>query len=145
MSLARVLAEVAREREAQDVRWGEQNHPDGTGPDWAMMGVRAPELAAMIRSQLEANLKPRFQVTPRAGEPFESLGGASLEVLREFGGHEIEQLPPIGATWLLIALEEVFEALAESDPAKLRAELVQSAAVHVAWIEAIDRRSVVTR
>lgn len=47
-----------------------------------------------------------------------------------------------GATnWRSIALEEVAEAFAEADPAKLRAELVQCAAVFVAWIEAIDRRS----
>jgi hypothetical protein len=39
-----------------------------------------------------------------------------------------------------IALEEVFEALVETDPAKLRDELLQVAAVAVAWVEAIDRR-----
>jgi hypothetical protein len=43
--------------------------------------------------------------------------------------------------WDLILLEEVYEALAESDPALLRAELVQVAAVAAAWIEAIDRRA----
>jgi hypothetical protein len=37
-------------------------------------------------------------------------------------------------------MEEVREAMAESDPAKLRVELVQVAAVSVAWIEALDRR-----
>lgn len=42
--------------------------------------------------------------------------------------------------WTGILLEEVYEALAEEDTAKLREELVQSAAVIVAWIEAIDRR-----
>lgn len=40
-----------------------------------------------------------------------------------------------------ILTEEVAEAYAESDPAKLRAELVQVAAVAVQWIEAIDRRT----
>lgn len=35
--------------------------------------------------------------------------------------------------------EEVSEAFAEQDPALLRAELVQVAAVAVAWIEKIDR------
>lgn len=40
-----------------------------------------------------------------------------------------------------VFLEEVYEALAESDPVKLRAELVQAVAVGVKWIEAIDRRS----
>lgn len=43
-------------------------------------------------------------------------------------------------TWRDILLEEVYEALAESDPVKLRNELVQSAAVLVAWIEDIDAR-----
>lgn len=46
-----------------------------------------------------------------------------------------------GASWTDILLEETFEALAESDPKKLRAELVQVAAVAMAWVEAIDRRS----
>lgn len=44
-------------------------------------------------------------------------------------------------SFALILLEEVSEALAESDDAALRAELVQAAAVCVKWIEAIDRRS----
>jgi hypothetical protein len=43
-------------------------------------------------------------------------------------------------TWRSILFEEVAEAFAETDPAKLRAELVQVAAVSAAWIEAIDRR-----
>ena len=38
-----------------------------------------------------------------------------------------------------ILLEEVYEALAEADPAKRRAELLQVAAVAVVAIEAIDR------
>lgn len=45
-----------------------------------------------------------------------------------------------GATWAGILLEEVFEALAEDDIAMLRAELIQSAAVAVAWIEDLDSR-----
>lgn len=40
-----------------------------------------------------------------------------------------------------ILREEVFEAAAETDAAKLRAELVQVAAVAVQWIEALDRRA----
>jgi hypothetical protein len=46
--------------------------------------------------------------------------------------------------WRDILTEEVHEAYAELDPVKLRAELIQVAAVAVAWIEAIDRRSVIT-
>lgn len=44
-------------------------------------------------------------------------------------------------TWALILREEFYEAMAESDPVKLREELVQVAAVATAWIEAIDRRA----
>lgn len=44
-------------------------------------------------------------------------------------------------TWSLILLEEVLEALVERDAKKLRAELVQVAAVAVQWAEAIDRRT----
>lgn len=47
--------------------------------------------------------------------------------------------------WLHIMREEVAEAFAESDPAKLRAELLQVAAVAAAWIEAIDRRPATAR
>jgi hypothetical protein len=42
--------------------------------------------------------------------------------------------------WRDILTEEIYEAYAEDDPQALRAELVQVAAVAVAWIEAIDRR-----
>jgi hypothetical protein len=42
--------------------------------------------------------------------------------------------------WTGILLEEVYEAVAESDPAKIRAELVQVAAVCAAWVADIDSR-----
>ncbi|MBG0830546.1 hypothetical protein HS041_22550 [Planomonospora sp. ID67723] len=42
--------------------------------------------------------------------------------------------------WDGILLEEVYEALTETDPAKLREELIQVAAVCCTWIEALDRR-----
>jgi hypothetical protein len=40
--------------------------------------------------------------------------------------------------WIDILLEEVFEAAAESDPARLRIELVQVAATAVKWVEILD-------
>lgn len=43
-------------------------------------------------------------------------------------------------TWRHILQEEVFEALAEGDPAKLRVELLQVAAVALRWVDAIDER-----
>lgn len=50
-----------------------------------------------------------------------------------FAGHK--------GAWDDILVEEVAEALAESDPTLLRAELIQIAAVAVAWAEAIDRKA----
>lgn len=43
-------------------------------------------------------------------------------------------------TWEDIAVEELLEALEASSEAERREELVQLAAVCVAWIECIDRR-----
>lgn len=44
-------------------------------------------------------------------------------------------------TWSDVLAEEVAEVNAERDPARLRAELIQVAAVAVAWAAAIDRRT----
>lgn len=100
------LAEVALEREAQDRKWGEQNHPDGTGPNLLMPN-----------------------------------GGITADLYREAMRDRCDQMHRFGAgTWEHILTEEYAEALAESDPDKLRTELLQLAAVAVAWAECIDRR-----
>ncbi len=99
MSTARVLAEVTRERRAQDEKWGESNHPDGTG---------GADRRAMAAAHLDL-----------CASAFAAGSG----------------------TWRHILAEEFTEALAQDNPARLRVELVQVAAVAVAWIEAIDRRS----
>jgi hypothetical protein len=96
--LNRVERAVRDEREAQDAKWGEQNHPDGTER-------RRLRVAGASRS--------RCQRLAREGR----------------------------VTWRHILDEEVQEALAEEDPAKLRTELIQVAAVAQAWAEAIDRRN----
>lgn len=99
-----VMSEIAAERTRQDQKWGEQNHPNGTGPQhvWVFTG------------------------------PAEHVATAT----RDEANHQAQQGK---LTWLDIQLEELAEAFAEDNPAKLRAELVQVAAVAVAWIEAIDR------
>lgn len=52
-----------------------------------------------------------------------------------------EDLKSVGElSFLEILYEEVMEAFAETDPKKLRDELIQVAAVAVCWIESIDRR-----
>jgi hypothetical protein len=96
--IAATLREVAVERVRQNARWGEQNHPDGTG------GEREIHRALAAKADCDA-------------------------AFRHGGG-----------TWRYILAEEVAEAFAESDPAALRAELLQIAAVAAAWVEAIDRR-----
>jgi malonyl CoA-acyl carrier protein transacylase len=94
----RILGEIAEERQRQNERWGEQNHPDGTGT------AMHQELVKHARAAVAKHV--------------------------DFGM----------LSWQDILLEEVAEAFAETDPALLRAELVQVAAVATAWIEAIDRR-----
>jgi type IV pilus biogenesis protein CpaD/CtpE len=98
--LTAVEREIRDERDRQDAKWGEQNHPDGTGPD----GNRQ----------------------------------AMADMAREL----CQRLAAIGVvTFYHILLEEVYEAMAEEDPARLRAELIQVAAVAAQWVEAIDRRT----
>lgn len=93
---SRVLMEVSRERVQQDSQWGEQDHPNGTGPHFAFVAEEMRKSCANAFSR--------------------GVG-----------------------TWMDILTEEFYEALAEEDPEALRAELIQVAAVAVAWVEAIDR------
>ena len=44
-------------------------------------------------------------------------------------------------TWFHILREEFWEAMSETDDKRLRAELIQVAAVATAWVEAIDRKA----
>jgi predicted house-cleaning noncanonical NTP pyrophosphatase (MazG superfamily)/8-oxo-dGTP pyrophosphatase MutT (NUDIX family) len=44
-------------------------------------------------------------------------------------------------TWRHVLAEEFYEALAEDAPQRLRAELIQTAAVAVQWVQSLDRRS----
>lgn len=105
----KVLKEVAEERGRQDARWGEQNHHDGTGPLTLFLGARVPE------EHTYADIRER---------------ATEMTDWRTKSGM---------VSYADILLEEVFEAMAESDQDRLREELVQVAAVTVAWIEKIDR------
>lgn len=99
MSTSTVVGEVIAERIRQDEKWGEQNHPDGTGN---ALQRRAAEDSRYVCQR-------NFQ----RGE----------------------------GTWHDILLEEVAEAFAESDKSKLRDELIQVAAVAVAWVEKLEREA----
>lgn len=107
------MALVTRELARQDAKWGEQNHADGTGP-----GTRP------LR---------RLAVNPDLRSAVELANAAKRRCDAE---HDTGR-----GTWVSILLEEVFEACAEDDPARLRAELVQVAAVALQWADAIDRRT----
>lgn len=104
-----VLAEVAKERERQQILWGEQNHHDGTGPNALFLGARVPE------EHTYADIRKRAT----------NITDWNTSAMR--------------LSYADIFVEEVFEALAESDQDKLREELIQCAAVAVAWVEKIDR------
>ncbi|MDR2896009.1 MAG: hypothetical protein LBV30_05105 [Propionibacteriaceae bacterium] len=110
----RVLAEVDDERDRQHSRWGDQSQlPDGTGPD---------ELH-------------------HVSYPCDESVGWTYHDWRGDRQSEAEYLAARGTlTFAAILQEEVAEALAESDPGRLRAELIQVAAVAVQWVEAIDTR-----
>lgn len=98
VSKLEILLDVSKERQRQDKKWGEQNHPDGTGRP----GSR--ELSDSYRVVCDSNT-------------------------------------PDKDNWQDILAEEVFEAFAETDPKELRKELIEVAAVAVAWVAAIDRRA----
>jgi hypothetical protein len=107
-----IAVEVLGERHRQDERWGEQNHPDGTGPAVIVSGL--PALAGVAR----------------------------LDNLRTWATADCDRAAAHGCvTWTHILLEEVLEALAEDDPGRLRAELIQVSAVAQQWVSAIDRRA----
>lgn len=110
---AEVVQEVARSTE----KHGDQRDlPMGTGP-----GEFPLELAsgAPVDDSVAADeLADIFTVDTKAHS-------------RNEGGDDT-------CTWWLILREEVFEAAAEDDPEKLRAEMVQVAAVALKIIDAID-------
>lgn len=110
-----VLQEVLAERERQDAKWGEQNHPDGTHPGHVQLLING------MQAQREAT--------------------NGLATLGEYARNLTNALAAVGKlTYSEILWEEVCEAMEEGDPKCLREELVQVAAVAVAWVESIDRR-----
>ncbi|BCX42740.1 MULTISPECIES: hypothetical protein [Stenotrophomonas] len=111
-----VLAEVAQERARQEAKWGQQNHVDWT-PTSA-----ATDLAGAWPAG--------------AGDHFKFITDYKAKGAE---GHRLGYFD--------ILMEEVAEAHDEArdgNAKATRAELVQVAAVAVAWIECIDRRLALT-
>jgi hypothetical protein len=110
--LIAAVAELVLERARQDAKWGEQNPPN-----------LSPELSGLSTSAVASDM----------GIPSAHSARQSVENLAE--------RKALG--YADIALEEFCEAIeaaAEGDDAHLREELIQTAAVLVAWVECIDRR-----
>lgn len=72
----------------------------------------------------------------------DGTGGFGLRSEADLARRHCDLMAKMGhVTYRHILAEEVAEALAEADKAKLRAELVQVAAVAVQWIEKLDREA----
>ena len=113
-----VVIELAEERTRQTAKHGDQSHlPDGSGATlWMSMDDDYIRRHGIRRDNLAAWAKSRTDAASQ------SQGDGSI-------------------TFEHILTEEWAEAIAESDPDALRAELVQVAAVAVQWIEALDLRA----
>jgi hypothetical protein len=112
-----VLGEIAAERDRHAA-----NHPDGTGQGASMLGMPMAAIAKQLRAVNEDLQTAGSQVWWTRVSEAELRAGS-------------------GPRWLPILLEAAFQAGAESDPARLRAELLHVAGVTAAWIDALDRRT----
>lgn len=108
-----VMAALEAERARQDKKWGEQNHPDLSV---TLNGFSAESVFLAMGVPSAKKAKARVD---------------ALAALRLLGYADIA----------LEEFAEAIEAAALGDTAALRTELVQTAAVLVAWIETIDRRN----
>lgn len=116
MSRLDVLAEVNAERDRQEKKWGEQNHPDFDRALLERRGGCTPE-----RMAEEYDL------------PTEAQAKRACEAAFKHGD----------GTYAHILVEEVAEVVGTCNDgkSKLRAELIQVAAVAVAWVEKLDREA----
>lgn len=108
----RILAEVHLERLRQDAKWGVQSHST------YFPGMDTASAEGYLH---KANL-------------LKNINDLTVDELNRRGYSKDQN-----CTWDTILREEVYEALAETDPKKRRVELVQVCAVAVAMIEQIDR------
>lgn len=117
-SLSEIVAEVVAEVWSSAAWHGDQSGlPLGTGPDLILTDLPSYTRAARA-DHLAAWAKARCRAAS----------------INEGGDGSI--------TWEHILTEEFFEALAEDDPAALRGELVQLAAVAVKAVQALDHQAV---
>lgn len=109
---AHLFRDICNERVRQIEKWGDTSHPS---TPWDVAGIE-PNMVLVekqIAEQFERAAKEDCAANFKAGR----------------------------GTWWHLAHEELAEALAARDEKHRRAELVQLAAVVVAWIEDIDRKA----
>lgn len=94
-----------------------------------------------VKVLLEVQIE-RYKQNKKWGEQHHPDGtSAAFQDLADIAKERTEAAAKAGqVSWKDILEEEMFEAFAESDSEKLRHELIQVAAVAVAWIEDIDSR-----
>jgi hypothetical protein len=146
--LARTIAETVRDT---PIRLGT---PEGaadlvaqlTVKVAAYMGRELPDTPGLAAHMVEVDAERQRQLA-KWGEQHHP-DGTGARRWRDAANHvrgEVNDDARLGrTTWQGILREEVFEALAESDPKALRIELVQCAAVIQAWIADIDSRPAAT-
>lgn len=115
MTTESVLFEVLAERQRQEAKWGQQNHPDFDRVLLEREGGCSPERMA-----------EHYEVPTEARGKFLCQNAFATKQ----------------GTYAHILIEEVSEAVGacNASPEDLRAELIQVAAVAVAWVEKIDRQ-----
>jgi hypothetical protein len=114
--------------------------------------MRAPlsELVALseisqerrLQDAVFGKLESLVDVPDGTGGAFAAL--ALIHIRAEVAAHE-QRTRRQTCCWGHTVLEEAYEVLAETDPAKLRAELVQLGAVCCWWIEILDLRAGATK
>lgn len=104
------------------------------------MADRRVNTRAVLEEVFQERERQDAKFGPDLGLP-DGTGAAHHKELLEWVRQRMAQLEKRGrVTFVDVLVEEVAEARAESDPVRLRGELVQVAAVAVKWIEAIDQR-----
>jgi hypothetical protein len=106
-----VFLDIQRERDRQDKKWGQQNHPN-----W---------LPSDIGGELDSERRAKFY-------GIETEADAKLNCDNAFGRGK--------GNWGHIFIEEVAECIEANNDNDLETELIQVASVAVAWVECIRRR-----
>jgi hypothetical protein len=70
-----------------------------------------------------------------------NISGLSATTIEKAFRDEYESHGEVAPSWMHLVREEVAEAFLETNPTRLRAELVQVGALVASWIEQIDRRA----